>query len=155
MELGKQEKTHARETGTTNHENGIFPSVSHNILSGRDQREPSSTNIFWGWGSGRRDFFQKAAGSRNPNIASAFLGPHGGRWRDESVPRRERTTRCALPELLNSSFLLEKRRSRTLLVKRPFPRKTHFHRKHRPCGSTGIQYRGDTRGDPESGDYHA
>ncbi len=31
-----------------------------------------------------------------PNIASAFLGPHQGRRRGELVPRSGRTTRCAL-----------------------------------------------------------
>ncbi len=66
------EKTHAGETGTTTHENGIFPSICDNTLSSGDQREPPSTKSFWGWGSGGRVFFQKVPSPGNPYSHESF-----------------------------------------------------------------------------------
>ncbi len=56
-----QENQHAR--GRAQRTMEMHPPVSEHPLG--DWREPPCSKSFWGWGSGGRVFFQKAAGSRN------------------------------------------------------------------------------------------
>ncbi len=116
-----QEKAHAR-AGTTNHENTASTGNSGSKPWWRRAAGAARYQKSLGMGTRGKGLFSNGGWEPQPNIASAFLGPRALRWRGELVPRRGRTPRCAFPELLDSTLLLERRRNRTLLVKSPFPR---------------------------------